>query len=116
MLNSELTFELQARGGRIRELEEELRVVKAELQQEKEDVQKTHKKKTKQLMETGKQRYNALKRKYNTLQKTHNEMAKQLHKQGYYTEEEYRESIKETPPHHRGHQDHITTSDKHTHR
>ena len=30
-------LELQARGGRIRELEEELRVVKAELQQEKEE-------------------------------------------------------------------------------
>ena len=28
---------MQARGGRIRELEEELRVVKAELQQEKEE-------------------------------------------------------------------------------
>ena len=32
-----MNFELQARGGRIRELEEELRVVKAELQQEKEE-------------------------------------------------------------------------------
>ena len=30
-------LELQARGGRIRELEEELRVVKADLQQEKEE-------------------------------------------------------------------------------
>ena len=30
-------LELQARGGRIRDLEEELRVVKAELQQEKEE-------------------------------------------------------------------------------
>ena len=37
MTISKLTFELQARGGRIRELEEELRVVKAELQQEKEE-------------------------------------------------------------------------------
>ena len=32
-----MNFELQARGGRIRELEEELRVVKADLQQEKEE-------------------------------------------------------------------------------
>ena len=30
-------LKLQARGGRIRELEEELRVVKADLQQEKEE-------------------------------------------------------------------------------